>query len=239
MPAIIDKSCNRILIGNTYWKSAALPAILHGTEAIYLSNTYLANLQKEENKALRYIVNDREKTAISTLRGEFGISLLSTRDMKSKIFLLKHILQHNPLLKEIFVHEFEEKKPSKWIKQVNKYMLDSPFTPHTIEYSKPQYIRKIIKEFHDKLWHEDLQKKNSLILYREYKHVIHDEQDLYDNSAAATTLFRARTGTLKLNIERHTDGYTNCEICKANTTEDIEHFLLDCEALTSTRQYVT
>ena len=29
------------------------------------------------------------------------------------------------------------------------------------------------------------------------------------------------------------------KICKANTTEDIEHFLLDCEALTSTRQYVT
>ena len=38
----------------------------------------------------------------------------------------------------------------------------------------------------------------------------------------------------------HCDGYTNCEICKANTTKDIvEHFLLDCEALTSTRQYVT
>ena len=71
------------------------------------------------------------------------------------------------------------------------------------------------------------------------KFVIHDEQDLYDNSAATTTLFRAQTGTLKLNIERrHTDGYTNCEICKGNTTEDIEHFLLDCEALTSTRQYV-
>ena len=73
-----------------------------------------------------------------------------------------------------------------------------------------------------KLWHEDLQKKNSLILYREYKHVMHDEQDLYDNSAAATTLFGARTVPLKLNIERrHTDGYTNCEICKSNTTEDI------------------
>ena len=97
-------------------------------------------------------------------------------------------------------------------------MLDLQFTLHTIEYSKPQYIRKIIKEFDNKLWHEDLQ----LILYRDYKHVIHDEQDLYDNSAAATTLFRARTGTLKLNIERrHTDGYTNCSICKANTTEDI------------------
>ena len=42
-----------------------------------------------------------------------------------------------------------------------------------------------------------------------------------------------------LNIERrHTDGYTNCEICKANTTEGIEHFLLDCKALTSTRQNI-
>ena len=63
---------------------------------------------------------------------------------------------------------------------------------------------------------------------------------MYDNSAEATTLFRARIGTLKLNIERrHTDGYTNCEIWKANITEDIEYLLLDCEALTSTRQYVT
>ena len=51
------------------------------------------------------------------------------------------------------------------------------FIYHTIEYLKPQYIRKVIKEFDNKLWHDDLQKKNSLILYREYKHVIHDEQD--------------------------------------------------------------
>ena len=69
---------------------------------IYLSNTYLANLQKEENNALHYIVNARRKTAISALRGEFGISLQSTRDMKSKILFLKHILQHNSLLKKYF-----------------------------------------------------------------------------------------------------------------------------------------
>ena len=36
------------------------------------------------DKALSYIVNARRKTAISALRGEFGISLQSTRDMKSK-----------------------------------------------------------------------------------------------------------------------------------------------------------
>ena len=68
IPVIIDKSCNiLIVIGKTYWRSAALPAILHETETIYLSNTYLTNIQKEENKAFRYIVNGRRKTTISDL----------------------------------------------------------------------------------------------------------------------------------------------------------------------------
>ena len=68
MPVIIAKSCNKLLIGNTYWKSAALPSILHGTEVIFLSKKYIADLQTVENKALRYTVNARKATAISALR---------------------------------------------------------------------------------------------------------------------------------------------------------------------------
>ena len=76
------------------------------------------------------------------------------------------------------------------------------FTLHTIEYSKPQYIRQIIKEFDDKLWHEDLQKKNSLILYREYKHVRHAEQEMMITQQQQLLY----SGTLILNRERrHTD----------------------------------
>ena len=37
MPSVIAKSCNKLMTGKTYWKSAALPAILHGTEVIYLN----------------------------------------------------------------------------------------------------------------------------------------------------------------------------------------------------------
>ena len=54
-------------------------------------------------------------------------------------------------------------------------------------------LETIIKAFDDKSWHEDLQKKNSSILYIEFKHVTHDEQDLYDNLAATPTLCRAKT----------------------------------------------
>ena len=54
-------------------------------------------------------------------------------------------------LREIFIHTFEEKKPTKWIKQVKKYMIDLHLSLHTIEYSKHQHIRRRIKEFEDKL----------------------------------------------------------------------------------------
>ena len=56
MPAVIAKSCNKLLI-------------LHGTKVIFLSKKYIADLQTVENKALRYTVNARKATAISALRG--------------------------------------------------------------------------------------------------------------------------------------------------------------------------
>ena len=59
-------------------------------------------------------------------------------------------------------------------------MLNFHLTLHTIEYSKHQHIRRMIKEFDDKLWQENFQNKSSLIVYRKYKDIIHDEQDLYD-----------------------------------------------------------
>ena len=98
MPAVIAKSCNKLLIVKTYWKSAALPSILHGTEVIFLSKKYIADLQTEENKALRYTVNARKATAISALRDEIGSYLQTSRDVRSKIFYIKHILLHNSIL---------------------------------------------------------------------------------------------------------------------------------------------
>ena len=47
-----------------------------------------------------------------------------------------------------------------------------------------------------------MQDKNTMCIYRKFKHSIGDEQDLYDNTASGVTLFRARTDTLKLNWER-------------------------------------
>ena len=121
MPAVIAKSCNKLLIGK-HTESAALPSILHGSEVIYYSEAEIKRLQIEENKAYRYIVNARKFTAISALRGEIGASLQITRDMKSKILFIRHLLKDNKLTKDIFMKQLYEKKPTKWIKLVKKYM---------------------------------------------------------------------------------------------------------------------
>ena len=42
--AVIEKSCNKLLIGKTYWKSVALPSILYGINVINLSEDDIKSL---------------------------------------------------------------------------------------------------------------------------------------------------------------------------------------------------
>ena len=54
----------------------------------------------------------------------------------------------------------------------------------------------------------------------------------------ATTLFEARSGTLRLNDRnRHTRGDTRCPLCN-HEYDDLEHFLLMCDSLKSTRMKI-
>ena len=41
---VVGRSCNRVMIGKEYWKSAALPAILFGTEVVTLNKKEITKL---------------------------------------------------------------------------------------------------------------------------------------------------------------------------------------------------
>ena len=88
---------------------------------------------------------------------------------------------------------------------------------HAIKHYNPEKFKKLVKSWGDSLWMKDMQDKSTMFIYRKFKHTIRDEQDLYGNVASSVTLFRVRTGTLKLYWERrHTDGHTICDLCKMN-----------------------
>ena len=72
---MLAKSCNKILIGKTYWENVALTSIMHCKEMFFFHKKQISDLQTEENKAFRYTVNARKCNAITVLRGEMGASL--------------------------------------------------------------------------------------------------------------------------------------------------------------------
>ena len=77
--------------------------------------------------------------------------------MKSKILFIRHLLNDNKLTKDIFLKQLYEKKPTKWIKLVKKYMDTLELNINMIESYNVSKIKTIIKHHDDALWNTDLQ----------------------------------------------------------------------------------
>lgn len=54
--SVIERSCNRLLEGKSYWKEVGLATALYVTEIIEYTKQDLRNLQKIENKVYRCIL---------------------------------------------------------------------------------------------------------------------------------------------------------------------------------------
>ena len=145
MPAVIAKSYNKILIGKHTGKMLPYLPLCMVQKLFVSQKKQISDLQIEENKAYRYTVNARKCTAISALRGEVGASLQKTRDMKTELLFIRHILSDNNLMKEILMHQLEDKKPTKWIKQIKEYFKELQININTIQASTIQDIKKHYK----------------------------------------------------------------------------------------------
>ena len=126
---------------------------------------------------------------------------------------------------------------NKWNKTLNKYLGEIGMTFEDMVEMKPHQIRKKINEYDSKIWEEEMRTKTSLGIYKRFKKGIKDER-IYDNRRSSDLLFRARSNTLALNIEkRHKGGNTECELCHTGD-EDIRHFMLECWALEDKRNHL-
>ena len=117
----IAKSCNKILIGKTYWKSVAMPSFLYSSEILEYNEEELKIFQRIDNQVYRAILKLPTYTASSALRSEIGASSAKARDIKNKILFVKHALEvgNNGLVREIFIHNFYEQE-NKLIKKIKK-----------------------------------------------------------------------------------------------------------------------
>jgi len=54
--SIIERSCNKIMIGKTYWEMIVLPSLLFGSAIVPWNKTEIENLQRSENDVWRKIL---------------------------------------------------------------------------------------------------------------------------------------------------------------------------------------
>ena len=237
VPSIVQRSCNRAMIGTTYWKNVVLSKILYGLEVLDFNKSELAHMQREENKAFRFILKAPIYTPIVTLRGEIGASTFTSRDMKTKFNFIRHLLEEdNSLLKNILMDLLEIKK-DKWAKTVYSYLECVNLTIPKLKTMKKEEIDKIVDAFDSQEWEKEIRGKSTLSIYKNFKQKIKNENVLYDNTFGSVLLFRARTNTLNLKWrQKFVKENTSCPMC-GYSDENLEHFILDCTYLQNERNY--
>ena len=228
--AVIEKSCNKVLMGKTFWKGVALPHILMGNQVVVFNQEEVESLQVIENGVYRKILGGTRDTVLETLRGEIGSSLMSSRIMENKILFMKNMQEgENELMKEI-VRNMKEDKDNKWMSGVDKYLRKLGMNREDIGRMDKNEIKRRIKEYDSNIWKSKLMGKKKAKRYFENKYVMKEER-IYDNRFSSVLLFRARTNVLGLNDrQRWKKGDTSCRLC-GYEYEDLEHFLLDCKKL--------
>ena len=233
--SVLGNSCNKMLIGKTFWKVLAIPNFLYGQEIVIYNKMELGKFQEIENRAFRQILQVPSYTAVEFLRGEIGASDMITRDMKSKILYLKHALtnKNNELLKYVMDIEIEEKN-SIWIKTLDNYLEILDLNYSDIINKNTNQIISIINRYDNKEWKEKMLSKSTLSIYNEYKLKI-EEEKWYRNGFKYNVMMRTRSNSLKLNWRNWGfDQLKTCNLC-SQEVETLEHFLLKCPKLQSYR----
>ena len=235
--SVIARSCNKLLIGKTYWKSVVLPSILTAGAVVDWNTGELERLQVIENTVWRQILGAPSYVAVEALRGEIGCATVIERDMKIKLCYLRYILERkNDLLTEILIEMKEFKRAGQWLKDVRKYMNDINIrSMESLLQINEKNIKAKVREWGEERWRAEMEKKSTLSIYRRNKQSV-GEVTIYDNTYKSQLMFRGRTNSLRLNWRnRFTGGEEVCELCKQEI-ETLKHFLLNCEDLEQTRR---
>ena len=231
----INKSCNKVLIGKTYWKTMVLSKVLQGLGTMCFNKDFIKEMQIIENGVFRKILGARDHTPNTALRGDLGASLMESRFMQTKLLFVKSIMDgENELLKEILYNIRGDNK-NLWNKKLNDYLSVLRIRFNRLKIMSNQEIIKVTRNFDTENWVKEIEKKTSIRIYRKFKKEIKEEQ-IYRNDFSSILLFQARSNTLSLNIEnRFRNESTICELCKVEG-ENLEHFVLKCRNLDGSRE---
>ena len=200
--------------------------------------TLAENLQRQENRVWRYLLDIGGYSTIESLRGEIGASMVRTRIMETMLLYVLDTLNGKfQDVKRLMLHTISSQK-GRWYKAANSYREELEITWEELENLDRANLKKMIKKYDTEKWKQGLIQKTSLRYYIQGKKDIGYEF-CYRNNKNSTFLARARTNSLKLEEHkgRGVPGYDRtCKLCMKEE-ENLVHFIVDCEELEDVRNY--
>ena len=225
--SIIERSCNKILVGKTYWEMVIIPSLLFASAVINWNKTELDTLQRSEDGVWRKILGAPGYTPLVAMRGDLGVSTIIARDLKSKLKYIQHVFKsENELLEKILIKVIENKHP--YGKRILRYM-EMVNVSQIIELRSmsEREVSKRVDEWVHGEWRSEINEKSTLAIYRNFKQQ-RKEEGFCNNTMESVLLFKARSNCLKLNWRnRFLGGDIGCKLC-GEREETLEHFLLEC-----------
>ena len=138
---------------------------------------------------------------------------MKERIARSRILYLRRIeTGNNEVLKRILEDSRKHKK-SEWWKTTRKYMNWAQIEEREIKERTAKEIRGKIAKVVEEEWREELEKKNSLGIYRRFKKEMKEED--YSGSLESMVWLRERERTSSLNLgenswQRNREVYVGC-----------------------------
>lgn len=223
--SVVARSCERLLMGKTFWKSIVLPAVLSSGQLMVWSKKEMEKLQRIENSVWRKIMSAPTYTPVCTLQGEIGSSSVLARDIKGKLRMAKYFMStENKILRNVF--ERVRGSNSKWMKRMDEYLQMMNLQWEDIRTIETAQIVKRVNEWERQRWREEVQNKSTLTFYKLKDNI--GGEVCYDNSWGSRLLFGMRSNTLRLGWRaRFSGGDVTCQMCRLEE-ETLEHFIAEC-----------
>jgi hypothetical protein len=143
--SMIARSCNKMMIGKTYWKSVVLPSVLHASSVVLWNQGEIDQLQRIENGVWRQILGAPSYAPVTTLQGDTGSSTVKARDMKIKILYFKHLqASNNELLRQIMNEQINMNRPMEYVVRVKKYLEEIGMNVREVNESSIEQVKSKI-----------------------------------------------------------------------------------------------
>merc|ERR1711888_492281 len=161
------------------------------------SKTLTENLHKRENMVWRHILGIGGYSAVASLRGEVGSSLMKTRIMDSNLQYVRAVLNGKfGNVKEMMEDTIKRQK-GMWYVTINSYLKELGITWDMLYTLTKSEIKTLTRHHDTLLWEKELKEKKILKYYSEGKEKIKYEY-CYRNNINSMFLARARLNSLRL-----------------------------------------